>query len=1020
MNGTCLLSTGVERKDGRPRLPFRITGSGLLAVSLLVSTLLGQSARAAPARLPNVVVILADDLGYGDVACYNPKSKIPTPNLDKLATQGMRFTDAHSASTVCTPSRYSLLTGRMCFRTGLRGVFTGADGPLIERGRLTLPGLLRKHHYRTAAVGKWHVGMTFLKRDGKPVAARGGGLKKVLQIDPARPIQDGPTAVGFDYFFGTACCPTTDWLYAFIENDRFVQAPTERVKPTSKNWLEYDYFRAGLKARDFDFRTVDLTFLDRSVRFLESHVRQHPDRPFFLYHATQTAHLPALPAKAFVGKTRVGPLGDFIFEFDHIVGELMKTLERLGVAENTLVIVTSDNGPEIVITRLREQFGHDSAYPWRGMKRDNWEGGHRVPFIARWPGRIKAGSTNDQTICLTDILATCAGIVGAKLPPDAAEDSYNILPLLLGEKRDRPVREYTLHQTIRNSLGIRSGAWKLLDHKGSGGNNYDQGSLAKYKLPEKDPAAPGQLYDLTTDPGETNNIYRKHPEIVKRLKDRLDHFQTTGRSARRAESESGTIEMTILDGATGKPVPCRVHLKDTAGKPQRASGLPFWRDHFVCPGTVRLELPPGKYTFEVERGHEYRPSTGSFTLAAKGSQKQTVKLERLVDLSAEGWWSGDLHIHRPVEDIELLMKAEDLHIGPVITWWNKRNLWATRKLPSKPLVRFDGSRFYHLLAGEDEREGGALLFFDLPRPLAITEATREYPSPMRFVEEARRHKGVWIDIEKPFWWDVPVWLASGQVDSIGLANNHMCRDRMYETEAWGKPRIVERLPAPLGNGYWTQEIYYHLLNSGLRVPPSAGSASGVLPNPVGYDRVYVHVGKELTWAKWWEGLRAGHSFVTNGPLLRAEAAGKLPGHVFREKQKKEVAVEVRVKLTSHDPIRFLEVVKNGEVERRVPFKEWKKTGTLGTLRFRESGWFLVRVIADNPKTFRFASTGPWYVEVGEQKRISRSSARFFLDWVRERMKRVKLDDARQREEVLRYQQTAEKFWADRLKAANAR
>jgi hypothetical protein len=475
-----------------------------------------------------------------------------------------------------------------------------------------------------------------------------------------------------------------------------------------------------------------------------------------------------------------------------------------------------------------------------------------------------------------------------------------------------------------------------------------------------------------------------------------------------------------VDRATGQATPCRIHLKDAAGKPQRAPKLPFWNDHFVCPGTVSLDLPPGQYTYEVERGPEYRLASGSVTLAAKAVEARTVRLERLADLAAAGWWSGELHVHRPVEDVELLMRAEDLHVAPVITWWNKKNLWAAQDPPANPLVRFDGDRYYHVLAGEDEREGGALLFFNLPRPLDIAGAAREYPSPLRFVEQARRQPGAWIDVEKPFWWDVPTWVASGQVDSIGLANNHMCRDRMSETEAWGKPRDAQRLPPPRGNGYWSQEIYYHLLNCGLRLPPSAGSASGVLPNPVGYNRVYVHLGRDLSYEAWWEGLRAGRSFVTNGPLLRITAAGELPGHVFTVPEGERLKVEVKADLASNDPVRSLEVIKDGRVERTVPFEEWSRTGSLGTLEFRESGWFLVRVIADNSKTFRFASTAPYYVEAaGAKRRISKASARFFLDWVRERAGRVKVDDPARRDEVLDYHRRAEKFWEDLVARANA-
>jgi hypothetical protein len=291
---------------------------------------------------------------------------------------------------------------------------------------------------------------------------------------------------------------------------------------------------------------------------------------------------------------------------------------------------------------------------------------------------------------------------------------------------------------------------------------------------------------------------------------------------------------------------------------------------------------------------------------------------------------------------------------------------------------------------------------------------------MHFVALAKKQPGAWIDVEKPFWWDVPTWLASGQVDSIGLANNHMCRDRMYENEAWGKPRVVERLPAPLGNGYWSQEIYYHLLNCGLRVPPSAGSASGVLPNPVGYNRVYVHTGTQLTYAGWWEGLRAGRSFVTNGPLLRVRVNGELPGHVFAAPEGGEVGLDIRAALTTRDPVRFIEIIRDGRVERRVPVAGALKDLSLGRLTFRSSGWFLVRVIADNPKTFRFASTAPYYVEVGkDRRRVSKASAQFFLDWVRERSRRIKVDDPQQRREVLAPHEAAERFWQERVRQANA-
>ncbi len=483
---------------------------------------------------------------------------------------------------------------------------------------------------------------------------------------------------------------------------------------------------------------------------------------------------------------------------------------------------------------------------------------------------------------------------------------------------------------------------------------------------------------------------------------------------------AGNVQLRIEDQATHQPVACRVHLKDSQGKPQRAGSLPFWHDHFVCPGGAELELPPGEYSYEVERGPEYTAVAGRFLVREDAPTRVELELKRLVELARDGWWSGELHVHRPIDEIPLLMEAEDLHVAPVITWWNNRNLWSGKPLPATLLHGLAGDRYYHVMGGEDEREGGALLFFNLAEPLPITAAGREYPSPMKFLAMARQRPSVWVDIEKPFWWDVPVWLASGQVDSIGLANNHMCRSQMFENEAWGKPRDERRLAAPLGNGFWTQEIYYHILNAGLHIPPSAGSASGVLPNPVGYNRVYVHLDGELSYEKWWDGLRAGRSFVTNGPLLRVRANGELPGHVFAAPAGNEVVLDIRAALAGRDPVRALEIILNGRVERSVPYDEWLRTGSLGKLRFRESGWMLVRAIADNPKTFRFAATAPFYVEIGDvRQRISRSSVRFFLDWIAQRMDRVQLDDPVQKDEVLAYHTAARRFWEERLAKANA-
>jgi arylsulfatase A len=498
-------------------------------------------AAAGPPAAPNIVLILADDLGYGDVGCYNPESKVNTPHLDRLAREGMLFADMHSPSTVCTPSRYSILTGRMAFRTGYRGVFTGVGGPcLIESGRLTLPQMLRDRGYATALTGKWHIGLTFPDKDGNPITT--GGVEGVRQIDYSRPIPDSPIHRGFDRFFGTACCPTTDFLYAFIDGDRIPVPPTA---PLDKSRLPTHPYskdnRPGLVAPDFDFEEVDMLFLRKSREFLEEHVRNTPGKPFFLLHATQAVHQPSFPGRDFKGKTAAGPHGDFIFEFDSVVGELMKTLERLRVADNTLVIVTSDNGPEtIAVVNMRADYQHDGARPWRGMKRDQWEGGHRVPFLVRWPGKVRPGGTSDQTLCLTDVMATCAAVTGAAIPAHAAEDSFDFSPVLLGSDGGRPVREFTLHQTISLALAIRRGPWKYLDHQGSGGNNYNSPELKPFALADSAPGAPGQLYDLGKDPGEKVNLFFERPEIVQELKARLDECRRSGRSAPIAKTPSGT------------------------------------------------------------------------------------------------------------------------------------------------------------------------------------------------------------------------------------------------------------------------------------------------------------------------------------------------------------------------------------------------------------------------------------------------------------------------------------------------
>ncbi len=496
-----------------------------------------------------------------------------------------------------------------------------------------------------------------------------------------------------------------------------------------------------------------------------------------------------------------------------------------------------------------------------------------------------------------------------------------------------------------------------------------------------------------------------------------------------ADEARSTLTFEIND-ERGRPLPCRVHLADAAGKPQAAPGQPFWKDHFVCPGRAAIPLPRGDYQYEIERGPEHQRLSGSASIRLGRDHTLAANLARFADLARDGWHAGDLHVHRPLDQIELLMRAEDLHVAPVITWWNKRNPWKDEKPPEQLLRQFDGRRFYHVMGGEDERGGGALLYFHLPAPLAIADAEQEYPLSVRFLRAARRDArgregrtridNLWIDIEKPFWWDLPLWLASEEVDSIGIAHNHMWRRGVYPGEAWGRGRDTKRLPDPQGNGHWTQEIYYHALNCGLRLPPSAGSASGVLPNPVGHNRVYVHTGPRLEYDAWWRQLKAGACFVTNGPLLVVTANEKLPGTVFRAPAGEAVTVDVDVSLKSLDRVKKIEIVVDGRVSQSIDLDEGDSHHRRAKLALRHSGWFLVRALAERPDTFCFASTGPFYVEVGgTPRRVQRDSVQFFIDWLAERRKQVEtaVRNPLQRQEVAAEYDRAEKHWKGLLAEA---
>ena len=497
---------------------------GLLCAALVLPLL----ARAAAP--PNILFILADDLGYGDVRANNPESKIPTPNLDRLAAGGMRFTDAHSSSAVCSPTRYNILTGRYNWRTRLQsGVLGGYSPPLIARDRLTVASFLKQRGYNTAGLGKWHLGMTW----ARPADAPAGAKVEGWQVDYTQPIADGPTARGFDSYFGIAASLDMP-PYLFIANDRTVGLPT-----TNKTWI-----RKGPAHADFEAEQVLPTLTGKAVDYLAQPARA--ERPFFLYLALNSPHTPILPTPGWQGRSGINAYADFVMQTDASVGEVLGALDRAGLATNTLVFFASDNGcsPSANFAELAAK-GHHPSGPLRGMKADIFDGGHRVPFLVRWPGRVKTGSTSDQLVCLGDFMATCADVLGAKLPDTAAEDSVSLLPALLGQDR-APLREALVHHSINGSFAIRQGRWKLELCPDSGGWSAPKPGSAEVKsLPKV------QLYDLTDALDEQKNLQAEHPEIVARLTRLLENYIADGRSTP-GRPQTNDVKVSWLKSAKQK------------------------------------------------------------------------------------------------------------------------------------------------------------------------------------------------------------------------------------------------------------------------------------------------------------------------------------------------------------------------------------------------------------------------------------------------------------------------------------
>jgi arylsulfatase A-like enzyme len=495
---------------------------------LLVTSTLGLLANATIAlekhlatKRTNIVIIYADDLGYGDVSCYNPeRGRIPTPHIDKLAAQGMRFTDAHSSSAVCSPSRYTLLTGRYHWRTRLQQGIVGLWGkPLIAPDRLTIASMLKLSGYKTACIGKWHLGWEWPIEAGK----RKLFLGKIQAQEPtpehltawqhtfSQPIAEGPTTRGFDEYFGT---DVPNWPpYCFIDQDRTVGSPNQWLP--ARLFENFQASQQGPALADWKLEPILPSIGDHACKFIN--VMSREQQPFFLYVPLTAPHTPLSVNKEWQGKSGLNTYADFVMETDAVVGRMLNAIDQSGTADSTMVFFTSDNGfAPYVGAQFLEEKGHFPSGPLRGYKSDVWEGGHRVPMIVRWPGQVEAGTVSHQLVHQADFLATCAAVVGTELPASAGEDSISLVPLLKGN--DAAVRQHAISQSSQGLHCIRQGDWKLIFGSKSGG-------WSKGKETE-----PMQLYNLEDDLGETTNLSMKYPEKVAELTGLMTQLVDAGRS----------------------------------------------------------------------------------------------------------------------------------------------------------------------------------------------------------------------------------------------------------------------------------------------------------------------------------------------------------------------------------------------------------------------------------------------------------------------------------------------------------
>ena len=487
------------------------------------------------AKQPNILILYADDLGFGDLGCYNKKSRIPTPNLDRLASESVRFTDGHSSSGICTPSRFAMLTGRHHWRD-FHGIVNAFGGSVFKPERLTLPEMLKEKGYKTAAIGKWHLGWNWDAIRNKEVRAITvqEGRRKKQQLGPeafdwTKSIPNGPLNHGFDYYFGDTVINFPP--YCWIENDKVVKAPdtlmqTGKWKKIKEGGWEC---RPGPMVTGWDPYENIPTTTKKGMEYIKK--AAEAEEPFFLYFAYPAPHAPIIPNDEFDGKSKAGPYGDFVYETDHSIGQLLQALKDSGQAENTIVIFSADNGPEHYAYARDAKFDHWSAHPFRGLKRDAYEGGHHVPFIVKYPGVTMAGTVNDALVSQIDIMATLASVVGYDLPDkNAAEDSHDLLPLLKGEVKS--IRTSHIHNTFDHTWAFREGDWVLVTGKSGHHSRVTKEWLKKHDYPKTESKQP-RLFNLREDIGQRNDLAAKHPEKVKAMETSLARIRAQGYSAPR-------------------------------------------------------------------------------------------------------------------------------------------------------------------------------------------------------------------------------------------------------------------------------------------------------------------------------------------------------------------------------------------------------------------------------------------------------------------------------------------------------